>query len=237
MTRLRQRPDALPETRAMVLRRAMRLPAGALAIAVVLPLTGLVVSTWLAGWQLQPVGTDSMRPLYPAGSLLVVSPIDPASVQPGMPVVFEDPVRPGRLVVHRVVSRLPGEVPMFRTRGDASPAEDPVPLPARSIRGQVRWRVLGLGTVVNALRWPRNLLVLVVLPASILAVTELASWRRSRSSEVPRPGVRATVGLLAPGPAIHPTGELWTYRVLLAATGLLLVAGMGSLIAESGWLT
>src|SRR5918992_1145850 len=76
-------------------------PIAALAAAVLLPLCVLAGTAFLAGWRFQPIETASMAPNYPSGSLAVVEPVDAGLVGPGMVVVFEDPLVPGRLVAHR----------------------------------------------------------------------------------------------------------------------------------------
>lgn len=160
------------------------LPFGVAALAVLAPVTAFLVFTWLMGWTLQSVLTDSMAPTFPEGSLLVVEPIDPSDVAPGMAVMFADPADPGRLVTHRVVRRAPGEELAFITRGDANATADPLPVPARSVRGHVRWHVGHAGAVLQWFAWPRNLVLLVGLPAALLVVTE-ARARRQRRAPVP----------------------------------------------------
>lgn len=147
------------------------LAAGVLAL--LLPLTTFLVATWLLGWQLQAVLSGSMAPTYPVGSLLVVGQIDASQVQAGMPIVFEDPLEPGRIVTHRVVGPVPEDASAFHTRGDANAAADPTAVPARLVRGRVLWSVSGLGAVLDWLKWPNGFLLLVGLPALVLLATEL----------------------------------------------------------------
>lgn len=148
-----------------------------LAVAVMLPVAIFLVSAWLNGWQLQAVRSGSMAPTYPVGSLLVVEPIDASQVKPGMAVVFEDPQITGRIVTHRVVSRVPGDTLQFWTQGDANAIRDPFPVPARLVRGRVLWQVNHLGSLIAWLRWPRSFLLLVLVPGLLLAVSE---WRTRR---------------------------------------------------------
>ncbi|HEX3265677.1 MAG TPA: signal peptidase I [Candidatus Limnocylindrales bacterium] len=146
---------------------------GVVVVAVLLPLTIFLTSSWLAGWQLMSVLTGSMQPTYPVGSLLVIGQIDAAAVQPGMAIVFHDPAEPARLVAHRVIG-IATESPLaFVTQGDANPARDPNPVPARLVRGHVLWSVSGLGTAMEWLQWPRSFLVLVLLPLGLLGSAEL----------------------------------------------------------------
>jgi signal peptidase I len=158
----------------------LTLPLAAFVVAVALPFTTFAVGTWLAGFRLQPVLSASMSPTYPVGSLLVVGPIDAGIVESGMAVTFEDPAEAARTVAHRVVRQAPGEALAFVTRGDANATEDPFPVPARSIRGHVLWSVPSLGTVLDAVAWPRGFLILVVIPGSLLAATERRAWLRRR---------------------------------------------------------
>jgi signal peptidase len=141
------------------------------------------MAAWLLGWQLQHVESGSMSPTYPVGSLLVTAQIDPTQVEIGMPIVFEDPREAGRLVTHRVVGVAPGAELSFLTRGDANATNDPAPVPARLVRGRVLWQVTVLGAVLDWLQWPRSFVLLVLVPAGLLAILE---WRSRRRPAGPR---------------------------------------------------
>ena len=145
----------------------------AVVVSLLLPLATFLVATWLLGWQLQSVLSGSMSPTYPVGSLLVVGQIDASDVRAGMPIVFEDPLEPGRIVTHRVVPPVPGDASAFRTRGDANAAMDPVAVPARLVRGKVLWSVSVLGSILDWLRWPNGFVLLVGVPAALLILTEV----------------------------------------------------------------
>jgi len=162
---------------------------GAVVVSLLLPLATFLVATWLLGWQLQAVLSGSMSPTYPVGSLLVVGQIDASDVRAGMPIVFEDPLEPGRIVTHRVVAPVPDDASAFHTRGDANAAADPAAVPARLVRGRVLWSVSGLGTALDWLRWPNGFLLLVAFPAALLAVTEVRDRRRTPRPAAAEPGV------------------------------------------------
>jgi signal peptidase len=156
-----------------------------LSVAVLLPLAAFLVSVWLLGWQLQSVLSGSMAPTYPVGSLLVVAPIDASVVEVGMPIVFEDPELPGRVVTHRVIDRAPGPAVAFITQGDSNATRDPFPVPARNVRGQVLWHISNLGTVLELLIWPRSFILLVAVPAMLLVLGEARSrLRRTRQQSL-----------------------------------------------------
>jgi signal peptidase len=98
-----------------------------------------------------------------------------------MAVTFDDPAKPGRLVTHRVVRVREGDPPFFDTQGDANASPDPFPVPARSIRGRVLWHVPVLGYAVDFLSWPRGFILLVVIPAVGLGLTEALALRRRQT--------------------------------------------------------
>jgi len=156
-----------------------------LSVALLLPLATFLVGVWLMGWQLQGVQSGSMAPTYPVGSLLVIGPLNANQVEVGMPIVFDDPEVPGRLVTHRVVDRAPGTSLAFITQGDANATRDPFPVPARNVRGEVLWHVAGLGTVLNYLQWPTSFVLLVVIPGGVLLLSEVRSRLRRREDPGP----------------------------------------------------
>jgi signal peptidase I len=145
----------------------------AVVVSVLLPLATFLVATWLLGWQLQNVLSGSMGSTYPVGSLLVTAQIDASEVRAGMPIVFEDPLEPGRLVTHRVVGPVPEDASAFHTRGDANADLDPAAVPARLVRGKVLWSVSGLGAVLDWLKWPNGFVLLVGVPGALLVASEL----------------------------------------------------------------
>ena len=161
-------------------RRGFVVPVAAVCLVLLTPVAVAGVVLWLMGWRMQPVQSSSMAPLYPRGSLVLVAPIDASEVQPGMVIVFLDPADRSRLIAHRVVAQVPGDVPAFRTRGDANLTDDPYPVFPDAIRGRVRWGVAGLGTVVSAMTSWWGSLLLIGVPAGTLIGTELYDYRRRR---------------------------------------------------------
>jgi signal peptidase len=152
-------------------REQMAATIAILSLTLLLPLTAFLVSVWLLGWQLQSVQSGSMAPTYPVGSLVVVGPLNASQVEVGMPIVFEDPQLPGRLVTHRVIGQLAGDPISFVTQGDANTVRDPFAVPARQVRGHVLWHVSHLGNLMDFLQWPRSFLILVVVPAALLVAS------------------------------------------------------------------
>jgi signal peptidase I len=158
------------------------LPAGVVAIALLLPVAILLGTAFLFGWRFQPIETGSMAPGLPVGGLAVVQPVDPADVQPGSVIVFQDPLDASRLVAHRVTQELPTNPPTWRTKGDANADADPAPIQASAIRGRIAWVIPGVGGVVGALRGLPAVLLLVVLPLTALVASEVMGRRRPPSA-------------------------------------------------------
>lgn len=125
---------------------AVRVLAGLLGTAVLTAALGLLAWTVLpaaSGWQPSVVLTGSMAPALLPGDVVVVAPARPGDPVVGRVVVFTDPARPGRTVVHRVEEVLPDGA--VRTRGDANPSADAVPVPAAAVEGVARLRVPAVG--------------------------------------------------------------------------------------------
>ncbi len=184
-------------------RPAVLLPVAAVGLAIALPLVVVMGTVLLLGWQLQVIESGSMAPAFPKGALAVVEPVDPADVRAGMTLVFQDPSEPGRLVAHRAVHRMPGEAPVWQTKGDANTAADPFPVAAHAIRGRIRWVVPALGGVAMALRGSLSPFVLVGVPLGLLAMTEVRARRGSRrpgGARATSPGGRQPAGEVAAGP-------------------------------------
>ncbi len=150
-----------------------------LGLCVVVPLAMLLVGAWLAGWRLQHVTTYSMEPQFPAGSLLVSTPIDPAEVEVGMVITFVDPRDRGRTVTHRVieVQTDADDGLQFVTQGDANDQSDTKPVPARNVRSQVKWAVPNLGRLLAAAQGRVGVAVLLGIPLLVLIGGELRDRR------------------------------------------------------------
>lgn len=122
------------------------------------------------GYGLADVLSGSMEPTFSKGTLLVVR--QAGDVAPGDVVVYQD----GReLVVHRVVS-VEGSVVV--TQGDANNVTD-APFDKSQVKGVVVGWVPWLGYVVDALRTPAGIVVVI---ACALALVEL-SFRRQQAAD------------------------------------------------------
>jgi signal peptidase len=119
-------------------------------------------------YQTMTVLTASMAPAIPAGSVIVIRPVDPARLRAGDVVTYRIPVQDHRIVTHRIVE-IAGDpsAPTVRTKGDA--LEEADPWTTRFRAGTPVWRVHAsvprAGYAVRALRGTRaRQLTLGVVP-------------------------------------------------------------------------
>ena len=114
-----------------------------LAVLIIPRATGAVPLTVLSG---------SMEPTVSPGSVVVVRPVDPDTLAIGDVVTFQ--IRSGEpeLVTHRIVGISTGaDDPVFRTKGDANGAIDPLPVTPAQIKGEVWYDVPAVGHALDRL--------------------------------------------------------------------------------------
>lgn len=121
------------------------LALGAAGVVAVLPR--------LTHGQAMTVLSGSMTPAIPAGSVVVVRPVDPSTLQVGDVATYQ--VKPDRAVyvTHRVASvdHVNGTT-VFTFKGDANRGADTKPVVAGQIRGKVWFHVPYLGAIRDELK-------------------------------------------------------------------------------------
>lgn len=186
------------------LRRALGLAwtaASALLLgAVVAGAVVLVAVPMAAGARPLVVLSGSMSPTYDVGDVVVVRPVDPASLQVGDVVTYQS--RPGHpdLTTHRVVGVvLEGERRSYVTRGDANGADDPRPVITEQVRGTVWYSVPLVGHLTMWLSGETmSLLVDVLAVALLLYGARLVVLGARERVPVPAPAARAPVAARRP---------------------------------------
>jgi signal peptidase I len=171
--------------------RTVRVFAAALAqmLTIVGAALALTVGTLVIALDasVAPVLSASMRPAFAEGDLLVVRPVDTATLEVGQVVLLAGPgmttgvVAPG-VVAHRIVALEPaGDAEdglLLHTRGDANEAPDPGPVLVDAPRTEVVvGRVPALGHVVIAIDGAG---ARAVLSAAVIALVALAALRMLR---------------------------------------------------------
>ncbi|CAB4738824.1 unannotated protein [freshwater metagenome] len=162
--------------------RLVRAVSWVVLLGVTALVTVAVLVPRLAGATPYTVLTGSMSPAYPAGTLVVVRPVDLEDVRVGDVVTYQ--LRSGEPAVatHRVVGvgwTADGEK-VLTTRGDANAAVDAAPVREVQLRGEVWYSVPWVGHL-NVLLSPGQHQLLVQLAAGALflyaAVLLLRGWR------------------------------------------------------------
>jgi signal peptidase len=111
---------------------------------------GLLIWAFLpyaAGWHATLVISGSMEPAIRTGDVVVIAPV-PLEVARegalvGAVVQVDNPVRPGQLLLHRVVERKTDG--SLVTKGDNNQSRDYAPVRPEHVRGVARLRVPGAG--------------------------------------------------------------------------------------------
>jgi signal peptidase len=130
------------------------------------------------------VRSGSMTPAVETGDIVAVHPIAPPSARVGDIVTFENH---GKLTSHRVRSmgRSGGDM-LFTTQGDANTGQEHWKVPVTGRIGRVLYRVPKLGFVVVRVQSPTGRLVLIILPALLLAFSMLRKiWRNEPRLDAP----------------------------------------------------
>lgn len=205
-----QGPPAPPGRPGGALRRALHRAGTALATAallvVVAALAAVVVVPRAAGAAPLVVLTGSMAPGIPAGSVVVVRPVDARTLAVGDVVTYESADGSGALVTHRVTALghdAAGEV-QLTTRGDANADADLDPVPASAVRGELWYRVPWAGYASDLLSGTvaglseRVLAVLLAGGAlAVYAVVQLVGAAGERRRSRAAPGAPAWTGRTA----------------------------------------
>lgn len=129
------------------------------------------------------VRSDSMSPAIDAGSVVFVSETSPEAIDEGDVITFRESDGAGDdLVTHRVVDVTgQGDQREFRTKGDANDDADPGSVSRSQIVGVVQFHVPMIGYVSSFAQTRLGIVALVVVPALLLAVSEL--WDLYRETE------------------------------------------------------
>lgn len=163
-------------------------------LALVLLLAGAVVLVpAVSGSTPYTILTSSMEPSMPPGTLVVVKPTDPNTINIGDVVTYQLYSGESEVVTHRVVQiqspTTPGGDRSFITKGDANSEPDAKPVMAVQLRGTVWYSVPWIGWVNNIVNGDMRAIVipivagLLFLYAGWSIVSNQIDRRRKRQRE------------------------------------------------------
>lgn len=151
-----------------------------LLIAIVVPFVVYAAPEVVGADESHVVLSGSMEPTISAGDIVIVAATEPSTIEEGDVITYD---RDGDQVptTHRVIEVLE-EDDAFRTQGDANDQPDAEPVHESQVRGTVTLTIPYVGHVINFGNTPIGFVLLVVIPFSLLAVSELASLYRSEAT-------------------------------------------------------
>lgn len=171
-------PRSWPQLAGRLLARLLAL---ALAASVVGALVVVVVLPRATQGAALTVLTGSMTPEIPVGSVVLVRPVDPRTLEVGDVATYQ--VREGKetFVTHRIVDVRDADGDLeFVFKGDANPGEDVKPVPSGAVRGEVWFQVPYLGAVRDGLHGKGGVALLGMLILAGYAITQLSGGLKDR---------------------------------------------------------
>lgn len=139
-------------------------------------------------WRPFTVMSGSMEPAIATGDVVVTEPISPLAARVGDVVTFRDPHKRGRLISHRVRRiRARGNLATFVTKGDANNVEERWSVRTDGKIGRVVYHLPRVGYLAVAATKPSGRLLLVAIPAVLLALIELVRIWRPRGPKASEP--------------------------------------------------
>jgi signal peptidase len=130
------------------------------------------ISLW-GDTRYDPVFTGSMAPVIPVGGLVVIKPVDSATLRPGDIICFKFSEKIS--ITHRIIN-ITNEG--FVTKGDANENPDQYTVKKEDVVGKVLLVIPFLGYLGSFVRTPIGLILLIVLPAAVLILLEIRSTLR-----------------------------------------------------------
>jgi len=183
------------------------------------------------------IQTGSMVPTLKKGDVVVVTRVPARDLRVGDVITFVNPRNTKQTITHRLV-KVPGGQGMdqsFRTKGDANPAAD-TPISGSAILGKARFHVPLAGFVLDFMRTPLGLALLVYLPALLIVYKELrrlaAYYKQQQPYVLPARAAQLPHTPFAPKSSLAPKAV--TGIVTLAvATALVIAPAYAALSAQA----
>ncbi len=203
------------------------LVAGAIAV-VMIGFVVVVLGALAAGYRPVVIQTGSMGDAAPSGSLVVAAPRSVDDIVVGDIIVMRR--ADSAPITHRVVGiELSESGPLAITRGDANPADDPVPYELGDKELVARWVAPGVGSTLETLRDPRLAIAMLSLVVALATLAVLwRTWagpRHPGDAELSEPSEPATPPPAPTAPPAPPAPPSSTRRASrLQVSGFVLIA-------------
>jgi signal peptidase len=171
-----------------------RIVGGLVMLAVtvfVLGIAAITIGPRLFSYQALVVRSGSMSPTIPTGSIVFYRPIAAADVKAGPKpkgdiIVFSEPGQPNTKITHRVVAiGHDSSGAYFVTQGDANGGPDDWRIPAVGTGWKAVWHLPYIGYILFDIQSTYGRLLLLLVPAAILALLTLWEIWEGRRRGVP----------------------------------------------------
>jgi len=145
-------------------------------LVLLLAMALFVIVTPRFGWRVDPVRSGSMQPVLKTGGIVVVKPVNAATIKVGDIITFRSGGA-GTFITHRVIEVQ--ETPLtFRTKGDANKDADTFIVPAQSVVGRAVFHMPYFGYFANFVKSRIGFFVLLMGTGLILIGLEMRNlWR------------------------------------------------------------
>ncbi len=127
---------------------------------------------------------NSMAPTINSNDGVIIKPLDGGKAEPGMVVVFPDPLHESQYIVHRIIDiKTLGEETYVVTKGDNNPEADPFLTLVEELEGEVILRIPDAGVYLDFIYTRYGYFTTVILPVAVLALYVFAKWREAKLAE------------------------------------------------------
>lgn len=160
---------------------ALRLVLLALALLVTAAIVVVVVLPRASSGAAMTVLTGSMTPKIPVGSLVLVRPTDPRTLEVGDVATYQ--VEEGKevFITHRILKVHDGPNGLsFTFKGDANPGPDLDRVPSGAVRGEVWFHVPHLGAIRDTLHGKGGITLVAIILLGGYALTQISGGLRDR---------------------------------------------------------
>ena len=121
------------------------------------------------------VQTDSMKPFFSKGDLVIDKAVDPATLQVGDVITYWTVINGYRVLnTHRIVKITDyGNYLYFDTKGDANPVEDTTGVHQNEIVGKYVTHIPKVGAFIDFLQTSKGFFLCIVVPVAIFFIYQL----------------------------------------------------------------
>lgn len=163
-----------------------------LLFAMVVIIAAFTIITPHFGWVHSIVYSGSMEPAINVGGIVIIRPVDTATVRVGDVITFKVEGNEDLMITHRVVEVTNnGGENQFLTKGDANEDYDSAPVSSGDVVGKVCLDIPYLGYLMDFMHKPLGFGLVIGIPAIIIILMEIRSMslsikelRRKRRREI-----------------------------------------------------